>query len=33
MRPFEYSSVTDLDTATRSAATGTLIAGGTTLVT
>ena len=32
MRPFEYSSVTDLDTATRSAATGTLIAGGTTLV-
>jgi xanthine dehydrogenase YagS FAD-binding subunit len=32
MRPFEYSSVTDLDTATRAAATGTLIAGGTTLV-
>jgi xanthine dehydrogenase YagS FAD-binding subunit len=32
MRPFEYSSVTDLATATRAATTGTLIAGGTTLV-
>ena len=32
MRAFEYSSVTDLDTATRAAATGTLLAGGTTLV-